>query len=566
MGWPGGTGEVGGLRSLHCSFADRKFESQLKNFIVTLRPSLPSFSKEKVQYLSVIVMSNKMSEKQQFLNISLIIILAICFTVMGIPALSQIIVSDFKVNQNTGPTVGDQWDPELGSDSLGNFKITWLDYSPDQGRICGQLYTAAGLAIGENFLIYPDSSDIKQTWSDMAVNSAGDFVIVWVGARDLDRNLYMRIFRADGTPAGDVIQVNDDTTDARQYFPEVAINSHGYIVIAWNDSRDNSQNIYGQRFTPNGISAGNNFRVFEGPDHPAEGECAVAIDDSGRFIITAVDDYYFDLIGQRFNQDGERLGDLFTVNDTELVNGASYPAIDAERSGGFIITWVDLRNDYINIYIQRYRDDGAPLDSNLRVTQNTDNNWIFDPEISINENGNFIISWEDYDGQVSDIFARLFLANGTPYDISFQVPANAGSDQKAPSIKMVGNHIYSAWMDNRGSSSHFDIWSNIRQWDNPLIIRETSDFFNPDGFVLYQNYPNPFNSRTKVTYYLYRSAVVNLSIYDISGAEIIRLVNKYQKAGRHEVVFEAPALASGIYICRLQSGDRIQSRKMFLIK
>jgi hypothetical protein len=510
--------------------------------------------------------SNEMRDKHEFLNISLIMILAFYFTVRWTPAFSQIIVSDFRVNQSTGPVTGNQVYPSLGSDSLGNYKVAWTDNSADSVRVYGQLYTAAGLAIGGNFLIYPDSSDIRQTWSDMAANSAGDFVVVWVGARGLERILYMRIFRADGIPVGDAIQVNDDTTDAKQYFPKVAINSHGYIVITWNDSRDNSQNIYAQRFTPDGTPAGNNFRVFEGPDHPAEGECAVAIDDSGRFVITAVDDYHADLIGQRFNQDGERLGDLFTVNDTDLVQSASYPAIDAERSGGFIITWVDLRDDYINIYTQRYRDDGVPLDSNLRVAQNTDNNWIFDPEISINENGNFIILWEEYDGQVSDVFARLFLANGTPYGISFQVPANGSSNQQAPGVKMVGNHIYSVWMDNRASSTFFDIWSNIRQWDNPLMIRETSDFFNPDGFVLYQNYPNPFNSRTKITYYLYRSAVVSLSIYDISGAEILKLVNNYQKAGRHEVVFDAKLLASGIYICRLQSGDRIRSRKMFLIK
>ncbi len=510
-------------------------------------------------------MGCKVQEHKTILRIFFTAFLAACITTGWSSAFSQIIVSDFQVNQNSGPAVADQFMPTLGADSLGNYKVVWLDNSPYQPRIYGQLYTTTGVAIAENFQIYRDTSNTAQTYPAIAVNLLGDFVVVWIEVQDLNKDLYVRSFQSDGTPRGDKIQVNDDTTDAKQYFPDVAINSRGEFVIAWHDSRDNSQKIYAQRFTPGGTPAGNNFKVFDQPGMPAEGECAVALDDSGRFVVAAVDAYSFHIVGQHFNENGEPLDDFFTVDDADETY-PDYPAIDMGRSGDFVICWVDHRGNFVNVYAQCFREDGSPAGSNFKVTENLDTNGKFDPEISINENGNFVIVWEQDTGQESDIFARLFLADGTPYGSNFLIPANSDYDQRAPFVVMVGNHIYSAWMDNRADGTRFDIWSNIAQWQNPSAFQDPAELQYPDQIVLYQNYPNPFNPQTKIIYHLNRSSHVVLTVYDISGAKIQTLVNTYQIAGKHEIVFDAATLASGIYFYRLESADKIQSHKMFLIR
>ena len=53
----------------------------------------------------------------------------------------------------------------------------------------------------------------------------------------------------------------------------------------------------------------------------------------------------------------------------------------------------------------------------------------------------------------------------------------------------------------------------------------------PAKFELSQNYPNPFNPSTKINFSLPKASQVTLKIYDITGKEIITLVNQKFAAG-----------------------------------
>jgi len=85
-------------------------------------------------------------------------------------------------------------------------------------------------------------------------------------------------------------------------------------------------------------------------------------------------------------------------------------------------------------------------------------------------------------------------------------------------------------------------------------------------YALEQNYPNPFNPVTTITYQLPKDGMVTLKIYDAIGTEVTRLVHDYKQAGRYSVDFNASALASGVYFCRLQVNDFISSKKLILMK
>ncbi len=92
----------------------------------------------------------------------------------------------------------------------------------------------------------------------------------------------------------------------------------------------------------------------------------------------------------------------------------------------------------------------------------------------------------------------------------------------------------------------------------------------PEVFSLEQNYPNPFNPNTVINYQLPVNSFVTLKVYDLLGNEAATLVNEQKSAGRYEVEFQSTAgslqLSSGVYICKLQAGDYIASKKMLLIK
>ena len=53
---------------------------------------------------------------------------------------------------------------------------------------------------------------------------------------------------------------------------------------------------------------------------------------------------------------------------------------------------------------------------------------------------------------------------------------------------------------------------------------------------------------------------------DIRGQLVSTLVNKRLSSGQHKIVFDATALASGVYLYRLQTRDGMLSKKMTLIK
>jgi hypothetical protein len=78
--------------------------------------------------------------------------------------------------------------------------------------------------------------------------------------------------------------------------------------------------------------------------------------------------------------------------------------------------------------------------------------------------------------------------------------------------------------------------------------------------------PNPFNPRTRIAYSLPANGFVKLSIYDVTGRLIERLVQTEQPAGEHVVEWDAKALPSGIYFYRLEVGQISETRKMILLK
>ena len=86
-----------------------------------------------------------------------------------------------------------------------------------------------------------------------------------------------------------------------------------------------------------------------------------------------------------------------------------------------------------------------------------------------------------------------------------------------------------------------------------------------------QNYPNPFNSTTVFRYRIARPAHVTLTIYDVTGREVVRLVNQKQPAGNFKVVWngknrQKQTVASGLYFYKFEAGKRTVLKKCLLIK
>jgi len=90
-------------------------------------------------------------------------------------------------------------------------------------------------------------------------------------------------------------------------------------------------------------------------------------------------------------------------------------------------------------------------------------------------------------------------------------------------------------------------------------------------FQLYGNCPNPFNEATVISYRLYRRGKVELSIYNIKGKEVAKLVNNEQFPSDYEVRWDGKnksgeKVPSGIYIAVLEVAGYRKSFKITLVR
>ncbi|MBN1893266.1 endo-1,4-beta-xylanase [bacterium] len=88
----------------------------------------------------------------------------------------------------------------------------------------------------------------------------------------------------------------------------------------------------------------------------------------------------------------------------------------------------------------------------------------------------------------------------------------------------------------------------------------------PERLDLQPNFPNPFNPSTRISYSIPGASDVRLSVYNAAGREVAVLVNARQSAGSHQATFNGEAFSSGVYLCRLQAGGQMKTRKMIFMK
>jgi flagellar hook assembly protein FlgD len=110
----------------------------------------------------------------------------------------------------------------------------------------------------------------------------------------------------------------------------------------------------------------------------------------------------------------------------------------------------------------------------------------------------------------------------------------------------------------------------MRMIDATVDVR-TANTEIPDHSSLAENWPNPFNPETSISYELSGNSNVSLTVFNLLGQRIRTLIDGYQFAGNHSLIWNGkddsgiPA-PSGLYIYTLQADDFVVSKRMTLIK
>ncbi len=112
-------------------------------------------------------------------------------------------------------------------------------------------------------------------------------------------------------------------------------------------------------------------------------------------------------------------------------------------------------------------------------------------------------------------------------------------------------------------------WSNplVLKTKEPVAIRQHAPWTVPWESGLEPAFPNPFNGISNIGFRISGSAKVTLQVFDLLGRDLRTLSDGMYAPGRYAATWDGrdargSMAASGVYVVRLQAGDRVFTRKI----
>jgi hypothetical protein len=146
--------------------------------------------------------------------------------------------------------------------------------------------------------------------------------------------------------------------------------------------------------------------------------------------------------------------------------------VSMDDNGNTVITWMQYDGSNWQIFKSEYRNGSWTYPSGLTDAINPDGQDAGYPQVSMDDNGNAIITWEQYDGNNWQIFKSEY-RNGSwtyPSDLTDNISPD-GQDAGYPQVATSDNgNAIITWYQSRPNGSDQIYESNYRNggWDNPI--------------------------------------------------------------------------------------------------
>ena len=279
--------------------------------------------------------------------------------------------------------------------------------------------------------------------------------------------------------------------------------------------------------------------------------------------------------------------------ESENSNLAQICGDDAVFGAGHYFTYngssASPNNDY-EFYI-RVMAEEAQAPPLIAVNLTPENPPIYIPGSGGSFNFNIAVSNNTASPATFDVWTMATLPNGhaagpligpVTVTVAPSTTINRDRTQAVGYGAPAGTYTYDAYIgdypDDIWDEDHFDFTKLADDNGGPIVpewanwgesfaeAQATGLSASPADFALHPAYPNPFNPVTNLRFSLPEPGNVILTIYDVQGKEVVRLVEGYRLAGVYDVACNASSLSSGIYFARLTAGNFQQTQKILLIK
>ena len=246
----------------------------------------------------------------------------------------------------------------------------------------------------------------------------------------------------------------------------------------------------------------------------------------------------------------------FAVNGTNLFSGSWYIGLFLSTNNG--TSWSAVNDGLYNTTINSLAVHGSNLfagtSGGVYVSANSGTSWT-----AVNTGlTNTTVRALAVSG--TNLFAGTFgggVFRSTNNGVNWTAVSTGLTDNNVNALTVSGLNLF-AGTESGG------VWR--RAISEMITSVEKISVKLPTDFILEQNYPNPFNPSTQIEYHLAKETHVTLSIFDALGRSVATLVDEVKNAGTYSVPFSGNGLASGMYLYRMNAGEKSEMRRMMLVK
>jgi hypothetical protein len=303
------------------------------------------------------------------------------------------------------------------TDAAGGAIIVWADQR-GEFDIYAQRISASGSVLWPSNGVMVSGAAATQNNPRIASDGSGGAIIAWDDERGASQDIYAQRVDPYGTMLWDPDGIAICSNSSPQAIPDVTPDSAGGAVVVWLDLRDSKTTYYAQRVTPSGIArwTANGIPVFTGSHNPSY-ERLISDGADGAFV-SIVDEEYFgsaDLLAQRIDSAGVARwtsGGL-TVRYGTVCSGQQ--DLVSDGTGGVFVVWANAWGEEGgDLYAQRIDANGSPLWTAGGVGVCTAAQGQGEPSAIADGFGGMLIGWEDgRNVTANDIYAQKVWRNGS---------------------------------------------------------------------------------------------------------------------------------------------------------
>lgn len=157
-----------------------------------------------------------------------------------------------------------------------------------------------------------------------------------------------------------------------------------------------------------------------------------------------------------------------------------------------------------------------------------------------------------------------------PIDSTFIIPpADSLTDLMAYRLDNIVVNTMSSGVYRWLMKPFYDYESNV--WDTASFYYQSTlstdaDHHLINDYKIGQLYPNPANPAVNVSFEIYQDSNVDISVFDLLGAEVAKVLSGKLKSGSYTINFDMTNHASGVYLVKYDIDGRLEQRKFSFIK